>query len=198
MVEEGYVKFNYDWEKKPIAIENFGELNRYRNKLYKLGLIGVFENGIGFGNISIRLGESNLFIISGTRTGALASLSEKHYSKVVEFDFERSWLRCIGLVVASSESLSHARIYQLDREANAVIHVHSMNMWKRLLGKVPETGKHADCGTPELAEEISRLFRETEVMEKKIIVTAGHKEGIISFGKDLEEAYNILLKYFKG
>lgn len=198
MVEEGYIKFIYDWKKKPIAIENFGELNRYRNKLYRLGLIGAFENGIGFGNISIRLGKSDWFIISGNRTGVLASLSEKHYSKVVEFDFERNWLRCIGLVVASSESLTHAAVYQSDNGVNAVIHVHNLGLWKKLLYKVPTTAKEAEYGTPEMAKEIIRLFKETDVRKQKILVMAGHREGVICFGKNLEEAGKILLRYFKG
>ena len=46
-----------------------------------------------------------------------------------------------------------------------------------------------------MAKEIQRLFRETDVKEKKILVMAGHKEGIISFGKDLDEAGKIMLNY---
>ncbi len=198
MNEEGVIKFSYDWEKKPIAIENFAELNAWRNRMYRAGLIGVSENGIGFGNISARIGKSSQFIISGSGTGSIESLTKQHYSRVVEFDLEKSWIKCIGQVKASSESLSHAAIYRWDKEAGAVIHAHSLALWKRMLGRVPETGKGADYGTPELAAEISRLFRETDVKEKKIIVTAGHREGLISFGKNLREAGSILLEYLHG
>lgn len=41
-----------------------------------------------------------------------------------------------------------------------------------------------------MAEGIKRLFKETNVKNKKILVMGRHKEGIISFGKDLREAYN--------
>ena len=198
MAEDGYIKFNYDWAKEPIEVAQLPKLNRWRQKLYRLGLIGAFENGIGFGNLSVRLPGSNQFVVSGSGTGRFASMKEGHYSKVVEFDVERNWLNCVGLVPASSESLSHATIYAVDSAVNAVIHVHCRQMWERLLGKIPETGKHADCGTPELAEEIARLFKETNVKERKIIVTAGHVDGILTFGKDLDEAGQILLEYFQG
>ena len=69
-------------------------------------------------------------------------------------------------------------------------------MWEKLLNIVPTTPENIEFGTPEMAWEISRLFKKTDVKKKKIIVMGGHKEGIISFGKSLDEAGNILLKYF--
>ena len=198
MQEEGYVKFDCDWVKAgPLADGLISEINGWRERLFRLGLVGAYDNGIGFGNLSIRVPRSSRFIISGTATGKIAFLTGAHYTLVTDFDFEKSWLRCVGSVKASSESLSHAAIYESCPEANAVIHAHSPKMWKSLLGKVPETGKHADCGTPELAEEIFRLFRETNVRDEKIIVTAGHEEGMISFGRNPGEAGRILLKYFE-
>lgn len=196
MAEEGYIKFKFDLVKEPIRVAQLEDLNSWRQRLYKLDLIGVLENGVGFGNLSVRLPGSDQFIVSGSGTGKFDSLDESHYSKVVEFDLKRNWLKCVGLTPASSESLSHAAIYSSDKEANAVIHVHCREMWERLLGRVPETGEHAECGTVELAEEIARLFRETDVSDKKIIVTAGHEDGIVTFGRDLDEAGRILLSYF--
>ena len=199
MVEEGYVKFNCEWAKeKPLPLKKLKEINEWRDKLFKLGLIGAYPNGVGFGNISIRQGNSMHFIISGTATGNIANLNEQHYTTVTAFDFERNWLRCSGPIEASSESLTHAAIYQCDKSVNAVIHVHNLALWKKLLERVPTTRKEVEYGTPEMAKEIIRLFKETDVREKKILVMAGHREGVISFGKNLEEAGTILLKYFKG
>jgi hypothetical protein len=47
--------------------------------------------------------------------------------------------------------------------------------------------------TPEMANEIKRLFKETLVAVEKILVMGGHVGGIISFGGTLEEAGKILL-----
>ena len=198
MAEEGYVKFNCEFvKKKPLPLKKLKEINEWRDKLFKLGLIGAYPNGVGFGNISIRAKQLQ-FIITETATGRFPSLKAEHYTTVVDFDFERNWLRCSGSIKASSESLTHAAIYQSDAAVNAIIHVHNLALWKKLLHKVPTTRKEAEYGTPEMSKEIIRLFKETDVSKQKILAMAGHKEGVICFGKDLKEAYDILLKYFKG
>jgi len=193
---EDYIKFKLNWEKaEAFSLEKLKELNDWRNKLYGIGLIGAYENGIGFGNISIRSTGKNFFI-SGSATGNIEELNQEHYCEVVGFELEQNSLKCKGPIKASSESMTHAAIYESDENANAVVHVHNLKLWAELIGKVPETKKEVEYGTVEMAMEIKRLFKETEVKEKKIIVMIGHKEGVISFGKNLEEAGNIMLKYF--
>ncbi|HXV28683.1 MAG TPA: S-methyl-5-thioribose-1-phosphate isomerase, partial [bacterium] len=59
LAEEGVVKFHCQWIKKgPSETRELNVLNAWRNRLYDYGLIGVYEDGIGFGNISIRVGQS--------------------------------------------------------------------------------------------------------------------------------------------
>jgi ribulose-5-phosphate 4-epimerase/fuculose-1-phosphate aldolase len=199
MAEEGYVKFNCEWQKAaPLADGLIGELNAWRGRLYRLGLIGAYENGVGFGNISTRVPRTGKFIISGTATGNIAFLTGAHYTLVTDFDLEKNWVACRGPVKASSESMTHAAIYEADPSANAVIHVHNLGLWKSLLGNVPTTGKDAEYGTPEMAREVARLFRETDVKEKKVFAMAGHEEGVVSFGKSLGEAGRIMLKFFES
>jgi len=195
MRKEDNIKFDCDWVKaKPLADGLISEINGWRSRLFRLGLVGAYGNGIGFGNVSVRVPRSRRFIISGTATGKIAFLTGVHYTLVTDFDFEKNWLECRGPIKASSESLSHAAIYESCPEANAVIHAHSQEMWKSLLGKVPTTGKDATYGSLEMVHEIMRLFRETDVGEKKIIATAGHEDGLVSFGKNLDEAGRVLLK----
>ncbi|MEO6845153.1 MAG: class II aldolase/adducin family protein, partial [Ginsengibacter sp.] len=93
----------------------------------------------------------------------------------------------------SSESLTHAMIYKNQPAINAVFHVHHFALWKKLLNKVPTTHIDVAYGTPAMANEIVRLFKETDLASEKIFVMAGHEEGIVSFGKDVNEAGNILL-----
>jgi hypothetical protein len=37
------------------------------------------------------------------------------------------------------------------------------------------------------------LFKQTDVRSRKILVMAGHAAGILTFGKDLEEAFTVLM-----
>jgi ribulose-5-phosphate 4-epimerase/fuculose-1-phosphate aldolase len=190
---EGYIKFNCNWIKQEFN-EDITEINKLRNKLYSLNLIGAYENGIGFGNISIR--EGNNFIITGSKTGGIENLTNNHFTKVTNWYFNKNNLTCEGPIEASSESLTHAAIYTSNSNINAVIHVHNLNLWEKLINKIPTTDEKAEFGTPEMAYEIMKLFRENQVTKKRILIMGGHKEGIISFGKNLEEAGNVLLDYF--
>ena len=192
-MDEGYIKFNCHWiPSNDIPLDKFAQLNVWREIMYKKGLIGVYPDGISFGNISLRCNPKS-FLISGTATGRLATLSESHYSLVTDYDVNTNSVTCVGPLKASSESLTHALIYECSSEVNAIIHVHNLNLWNKLIHHVPTTGENIPYGTPEMANEIKRLFDKTEFSKEKIIVMGGHREGIISFGKDFEEAGSILL-----
>ena len=52
-----------------------------------------------------------------------------------------------------------------------------------------------ECGTAGLAEKILRLFNNSDVIDKRIIVMAGDRAGILTFGNDMDEAVNILMQY---
>jgi len=39
-----------------------------------------------------------------------------------------------------------------------------------------------------------QLFTRTDVSDRKVVVMAGHEEGILTFGKDLEEAFAVLMR----
>jgi len=205
MPKEGVIKFTCVWKKSgPLPLEVLKDLNFWRRRLFETGLIGQDRKGLGFGNISSRIKwpkESpklakpaffqNQFIITGSQTGRLRNLDGNHYTKVLSYDFVRNSLVCEGPIKASSESLTHAAVYESDPQANAVIHVHSMKMWKALFGKVPTTSRNAQYGTPEMAYEIIRLFRKG--IQGKILVMGGHESGLLSFGKDINVAGNIMM-----
>ena len=193
MKETGVIKFNCNWIKaEPLASDLLIDLNKWRNKMFDLGFIGVNEEDIGYGNISIRLNK-NEFIISGSATGKLPKLTNEHYTKVVEYDLEKNSLTAVGPILSSSESLTHAVIYEHETSVNAIIHIHNTEMWNRLLNKIPATDKNVEYGTPAMAKEMIRLMDESDLRKQKVLVMAGHQDGIISFGKDLNEAGNLLL-----
>ncbi len=196
-MEEGYVKFQAEWEKSPpMPIKFFGQLNAWRNKLYDLGLIGTYPDGIGYGNISQRFDKKGSFLITGSATGKERNLTAAHYSLVSSVIIDENRLICHGPVIASSESMSHGVIYRECPGIAGVIHVHHAELWDHLMHSVPTTNPSAAYGTPDMAYEIIRLLRDTDLKEVKIFVMEGHEEGIFTFGQTLDEAGEILLKYY--
>jgi len=192
-MDEGYIKFDCNWiPSNDIPLNKVAVLNVWREIMYKKGLIGVYPDGIGFGNISLRCNEKT-FLISGSATGGLATLNESHYSLVTNYDLSANSVTCVGPLKASSESLTHALIYECSAAINAVIHIHNLKLWTNFIHHFPTSSENISYGTPEMAKEIKRLFDETALSKEKIIVMGGHREGIISFGKDLEEAAGILI-----
>ena len=190
-----YIKFTCERAATKITpFDGLAELNAYRRKLLQLRLIGVDSNGVGFGNLSIRDGTTNNFYITGSATGGLPELTLANCARVVAYDFQRNWLRCAGAAVASSESLTHAAVYESDTRAGAVIHCHDSKLWTALLNQAPTSSNAVEYGTPEMAYEVLGLFNLTDVKSRKILVMAGHEGGIVAFGRDLEEAFAVLMR----
>ncbi len=190
-----YVKFTYQCARPDIAsFEAIAELNTCRRKLLEQRLIGVDSNGVGFGNLSVRDGMSGNFYITGSATGGLPELTPTDCVRVVAYDFARNWLRYEGAAIPSSESLTHAAIYESDSSTSAVIHCHDSGLWVTLLDRAPTTSKSVAYGTPEMAYEIMRLFKGTDLRSRKILVMAGHEGGIATFGKNLENAFDVVMR----
>lgn len=198
MPTEGYIKYNLDWtESDPvIPVEEFIALNTWREVLYNLQMIGVDDQGYGFGNISLRKDRTKNFYITGSATGSFETLGEEHYCLVTGYDINSNSLSCKGPVKASSESMSHAVVYSTLPEINAVIHIHHHIFWQNLLDKVPVTPEDAEYGTPEISVAIMELLKTPGVNEGKVIVMAGHTDGILFFGKHLDEAGAFILSYY--
>lgn len=192
--DEGVIKFNCQWiQGQPPDPVLIADLMQWRERLYQVGLIGAYPNGIGFGNISQRVGTSHQFIITGTQTGCLSTLSHNHYTLVTTFDLGKNTLTCVGEVKASSESLTHAAIYHCQPWVAGITHVHHRQLWEQLLFQVPTTRADVPYGTPQMAAEMERLFREENLADGKILAMAGHDDGVMTIGHSLDEAGELLL-----
>ncbi len=189
-----YIKFTCEHAREISPFDCLAELNAYRRKLLQLRLIGQGSDGVGFGNLSVRDGRTNNFYITGSTTGGMPELTLADCARVVAYDFKRNWLRYEGLAIPSSESLTHAAIYERDAEVAAVIHCHDSKLWAALLNHAPTTSKAVDYGTPEMAYEITRLFNVTDLQDRKLLVMAGHEGGILAFGRNLAGAFGVLLR----
>jgi ribulose-5-phosphate 4-epimerase/fuculose-1-phosphate aldolase len=200
MIDEGYTKFIVEWTRtSPLELAEIDGLINWRKPLYEAGLIGQYEDiGIGFGNISARTSVCGQFVISGTQTGHLAKLGNEHFSLVTGFNLDANKVTCTGPIQASSESMTHATIYSLDDSINAVVHVHSADLWVRLRDSLPATDAKIAYGTPEMAEEFERLYHRTDFPVSGIAIMAGHADGLISIGHDLKQAAERILVFVNG
>jgi L-ribulose-5-phosphate 4-epimerase len=187
---EGLIRFDCRWTREPVSIPQplFAQLTRWRAELYRRGLVGVTADGIGFGNISARLAGG--FVITGSATGGITELDASHYALVDGAWPSGNRLSCRGLTVASSESLSHAALYDVLPGVGAVIHVHSAALWERYRDALPTTSQAAEHGTPALAAELAAA---AGASLPGVVVMGGHRDGLISFGRDLDAAGRALL-----
>ncbi len=200
--DEGYVKYRcFHSLGLPHDKEQINEINAIRSELWRLQLIGVYDNGIGFGNISTRLeapAGDGKFIISGTQTGQYPDLETQHYATVTGYNIAENTVSCRGMVKASSEALTHAAVYEADATCRVVIHIHHLLTWQNRLNQLPTTKADVPYGTPEMANEILRLFRQSDLPQTKVLVMAGHPEGLIAFGSSGAEAYSLLMAQIVG
>jgi len=195
MAGEGYVKYTAEHSIAPaVETPHFEELNRARTKLRELGLVGAASNGIGFGNLSLRV-EGNKFLISGTATGALPVLGPDGYCLITSFDAGKNRVVSTGPVKPSSETMTHGVIYQTCPGANCVIHIHSRVIFDGMLrDNYPSTPEAAAYGTPEIAIAIGKLVNPDSVDSGKNegqIVMAGHDEGVIIYAPTIEKALSL-------
>jgi L-ribulose-5-phosphate 4-epimerase len=190
-----YVKFTYQCACADIVrFDQLAELNACRRKLLELRLMGVDSNGVGFGNLSVRDGVSGTFYITGSATGGLPELTPTDCVRVVAHDLAKNSLRYEGAAIPSSESLTHAAIYESDSSTSVVIHCHNSGLWATLLHRATTTSNSVAYGTPEMAYEIIRLFKQSDLRSTKIFAMAGHKDGVVTFGKNLKDAFDVLMR----
>ena len=192
--DEGYIKYNINWDKAPAyKNQHIDELVYWRDIVVKYGGIG-YDNSmkVGVGNLSARFKTG--FFISGSQTGHLQS-SAKIFTNVTQCDLEKNALYCIGPVKASSESMTHYAVYRGNHKVNGIIHIHHEKLWNKNLNILPTTNPKTQYGTVAMAKEVELYSKEGH----KVIIMAGHKDGILFLGEDLESAglaYLDLLKNF--
>jgi len=195
MIDEGYIKFESHWQ-ETAALDNpqIATLIKWRRPLYAAGLIGHYsEENVGFGNISLRIAAQRQFLISGTQTGHLPELGNEHFALVTDYDIAGNSVVSEGASEASSESMTHAAIYELDQRIRAVVHVHSDRLWLRLKESAATTDASIAYGTPGMAREFDRLFESTDFSTTGIAAMAGHEAGLIGIGESLQEAAERIL-----
>ena len=79
-----------------------------------------------------------------------------------------------------------------------MIHIHSLALWKFMKAK-DSLATTAEYGTAEMVDEIAGLYSDLDPVTNNAFVMKGHEEGIITFGRSVEEAeltlYSVLQVY---
>ncbi len=192
MTDEKGIRFHCEWESGP-PVERLlaQELDRWRNTLRDAGFVGHDASAdVGFGNLSVRFASG--FVISGTDTGRLECLAESGWTHVTAWDIDRNRVVCRGPCRASSETMTHAAIYDCDRRIGAVAHGHHHALWARESGRLPTTQAGVGYGTPGMARQVAAAVRSADRVNG-LIVMGGHPGGLIGFGATIEAACRALL-----
>ena len=206
---EGVVKFEVAHRTRALEPRVFGEtaqvLAGWREVLHRLRLVGrdpARYDGAAYGNLSARVGPwgemargRRRFLITGTQTGGRSRISLGELCVVERYDLTGNRVESFGPVPPSSESMTHGAIYDAAPSCRAVLHVHAPEIWlrARALG-IPATRAEIPYGTPEMAREVERLFRESALAERGILAMLGHEDGVIAFGASAETAGAILVR----
>ena len=197
-IDEGYIKFSLSLEVAEAPTHpHLQELLEARELLYEKKLIGAYPNGIGYGNVSVRSGKGDNFIITGSATGNKTSLTPNDFCEVTSCIIAQNSVIARGPINASSESMTHGAIYMANSDVQCVIHIHSRTLFDRMLEKnLLHTPQEAAFGTPDLAFAIAQLVEAEKEQGKSssVFVTAGHDEGIIAYGTTISEALDCILQ----
>lgn len=208
---EGVVKFQLAHRDEALEARVHGEAARelfgWREVLRRLGGVGQDQaryGGAGYGNLSLRVppwGESGRgrrrFLVTGTQTGGRGDLGLADLCVVERYDLATNRVDSYGGTPPSSESLTHGAIYDAAPSSRAVFHVHAPELWRRAraLG-LPLTRPEVPYGTPAMAHEVERLFREGALAAHGIFAMTGHEDGVIAFGDGAAAAGAILLRHY--
>ncbi|MFT6028705.1 MAG: L-ribulose-5-phosphate 4-epimerase [Oleiphilaceae bacterium] len=209
--QEGVIKYQLQFHEKALAenvfvnklsashtLDSFlNELNLSRHFLKEKSLIGQDPcryGGDGFGNISVRIHGLN-FLISGSQTGHIQTLSLGDIAVVYDFNIETNQLAAYGLTKPSSESMTHGVCFQAFDDVGAVVHVHSPDIWQAIHSlDLPFTDQSIPYGTPAMAQAVIKLLRaHYHASQPTIFGMKGHEDGIVVVGKNLKSCISSLL-----
>jgi len=209
MSHEGVIQFAADHDQRQLEARRYGELAceliAWREIMALTGLVGQERGryeGAGYGNVSARVGPRSAaigrrsFLITGSQTSGNRCIALGDFAVVDDYDYAANRVRSHGSVMPSSESMTHAAAYDASPLVRCVLHAHSPMLWRRrrVLG-IPETNPSVLYGTPEIALEVGRLYRETVLPERQILAMGGHEDGILVLGRNPEEAGGVLLRW---
>lgn len=207
---EGVIRFEAVHERRMLEPRVYGEIARalgaWREMLARLGLLGQHPDryeGYGYGNVSARVGPmgdiargQRRFLVTGSQTAGRRAVTLDDFAVVERWDIAANRVWSTGPVPPSSESLTHGAFYDAAPAIRVVLHAHAPEIWRsaRALG-VPVSHPSAHNGTPAMALEVLRLWRESPLASVGLLAMGGHRDGIVAFGRTAGEAGAVLVDH---
>lgn len=171
------------------------ELDRYRNSLREKGLIGVYPNGIGHGNVAV-LAQDGSLIVTATQTQIAEYLDENGYVLIPpEADEDQEAVPYEGTQDPSSESRTLLAIARRRPLITAVVHIHHTEGQQRAveLGIAESAGRYR-YGTVGFAHEAIEVV-DTINEDIGAFGTPSHPDGLFFYGRTIDEAYQLTVEY---
>lgn len=194
---EGVIKYHLDFTPgpAPAAAGAVATLCRWHRQLRDLGLIGREPDrydGLAYGNVSARC--TGGFLVSATQTADHPMPSAEHFVRVTGWDCARNRLSAEGVNAPSSESLTHAALYDADTTIDWIFHVHCPEIWahRRDLA-LPTTPEAVPYGTPAMATALQSLHT---ARLSGIYAMGGHRDGLVSLAASADTAGMQLLELY--
>lgn len=197
MIDDGVIKYDRTnfTESGPLDEALWKEIESWREKLFKLNLIGEYPTEkVGFGNLSkiIKWNKKAEFVITGTQTGKYSNLTGDHYTLVTGYDLEGMKLQQVGPLEASSEALTHAAVYESNKRIKAVFHIHSTVIWEEMIKSgYDATPTNVPYGTIEMANCVGELIANNT---SGLIVMKGHQDGVIAYSDSMDHCGELILE----
>ena len=201
MPDEGVIRFSYELiERHGLPSRWLGELQRWRRELFSRDSIGgdLTRYGASYGNVSVRIDDApttpghRAFLVSCTQTGGLIEPGPECYCVVRRYSHIRNHVVAEGTCPPSSESLTHAAMYDASDHIRAIVHGHDPNLWRWLQQRgAPATPQDVDYGTVAMAAAASRTIALASVRPWSfpgILSMNGHLDGVIAWGTTPEQA----------
>lgn len=191
---EGVIQYELTWESGPLPADfdprPLAAAFRACRMRDWIGQSPDRYGGFAYGNLSVRTHPG--FVISGTQTGRLPSLDRQDLSWVTRCETSANRIVASGPARPSSEAMTHNEVYAASPAVDAIIHIHSSDLWRSAEAlRMRTTDPAAGYGTPAMAYEIRRLL-EAEP-EAGVIAMGGHEDGIIAYAHDMATAFQLLL-----
>jgi len=207
MYDEGVIKFNARHEDVELSARQYGDLAcklvAWRGLLVQTQLVGQDPNrygGAGYGNVSGRVGAPSAslgersFLITGTQTGGAPCMNLDDFALVSSYNYQDNSVDSAGLTQPSSEAMTHGAIFDCSPHIRFVFHGHCPVIWQQSSAlRIPTTEASVPYGTPEMAKEVQRLYRDSTMAQTQVMSMGGHEDGVIVFGRTPEEAGQIFL-----
>lgn len=186
---EGTIQFAYGLEPPAGRVADAAMLHAlrgWRAVLRRLGLIGQEPHryaGLGFGNLSARDPQRpGEFVITASQTAGAPALEDEDLVRILHSSTGRFWVDAEGHQPPSSETLTHAMIYQADAAVGWVFHVHSPDVWRRAAElALPATADDVPYGSPAMVEAVATLLTR-HPSRPLTFVTLGHEDGVFACG----------------